>query len=67
MKTEKNKKLAKKFAKSHRIVSNWSDLIDAKNDECQHHGDGKMSHNSEINVTINICDYCAKKIDCKMA
>jgi hypothetical protein len=58
---KKNRKLAKKFAKPHRIVSYWSDLIDAENDECQHHGDGKMSHNSEINVTINFWEYCTKK------
>ncbi len=74
MESKKEKKITKKFAKPHRIVSYWSDLIDAEDYKCQHHGDGEMSHNSEISLTTNVFEYCTKKrsiidniFDCKMA
>ena len=46
--------MTKKFAKPHRIVSNGSELIDAENDEGQHHGDGEVSHNPEVNFTTKL-------------
>ena len=42
--------LTKKPAKIHRIISDWCQLVDAKDDECQHHREGEVPHDAGVMI-----------------
>jgi hypothetical protein len=42
--------LTKKSAKIHRIISNWCQLVDAEDDECQHHRESEVSHDARVMI-----------------
>jgi hypothetical protein len=42
--------LTKKSAKIHRIISDWRQLVDAEDDECQHHWESEVSHDAGVMI-----------------